>query len=539
MNDAHRETSFDVLIVGAGLSGIIAAQRYLEAHPNCRLTILEKDDCVDGVFSKRRLYDDFWTQWTVGLAEFSDLPMQRPPEEDCKHDCFRAKYTTKYLEEYVDKMCHAGHSLRERVQFGIRVQFVEKTDNEWRISCTDSSQTPVVFSATKLMIANGENSLQNMPNLPGKENFGGIIIHSEAFGESNIIFDDTVKDVAVIGAGKSSADMVYEAVKAGKNVSWIIRTTGTGAGFFALIDLNTPYKNGVEAAQTRIMSSLQPSLLNEDSWWSWCLHSTRPGVMLITKIFSILDKEVRKRANYKGRKSTKGFERLEYDTDIFCRELYLGDGTHFPCDAVLCGTGWKPGIEIFGPDLRVRLGLPHLKDDEPYEMTAKWEKLALEADEKVLKKYLLLAHPPDHAHRHIDTTPYRLYNNIAPLNDDTILFMNHVTAGNKIFAAEAQAIWAVAYFDKNINLPSIEEREKEVALWNAWCLRRYLSNGERGNFAAFDSVPYVDKLLIDIGATAHLKGWWRDTFEPFMPSDLGKAWKEYLESSETKTSFNS
>ncbi|KAF7512753.1 hypothetical protein GJ744_000320 [Endocarpon pusillum] len=490
------------------------------------------------------------------------MPMQRPPEEDCKNDFFKAKYTTEYLEKYVDQMRHAGRSLRERIQFGVQVQSIKKSDEKWLLSCTDSSNSPVVFSATKLMVANGENSVPNMPDLPGKETFGGVILHSEDFGQSNVISSETVKHIAVVGAGKSSADMIYEALKAGKTVSWIIRTTGTGAGFFAPVDLKTPYKNGVEAAQTRIMSTLQPSLLNQDTWWTWFLHSTNIGVGIVKWIFSILDAEVRKRADYKGRKSTKGFEKLEYDTDFFWQNgtggalhhddfwalvagnvsvyrdevkmlsnktLYLKDGTHFLCDAVLCGTGWKPGIEFFNTDFLVKLGLPHRKEDEPYEMTAKWDKLTLEADEKVTKKFLLLANPPAHPHKHVQTTPYRLYNNIAPLNDDSILFMNHVTAGNKLFAAEAQAIWAVAYFDKNIVLPSIEEREKGIATWIAWCRRRYLSNGERGNFAAFDSVPYVDKLLEDIGATAHRKGWWRDLFEPFMPANLGKAWKEYLE----------
>jgi dimethylaniline monooxygenase (N-oxide forming) len=215
------------------------------------------------------------------------------------------------------------------------------------------------------------------------------------------------------------------------------------------------------------------------------------------------------------------------------KTVYLKDGTHFPSDAVLCGTGWKPGIEFFSTDLQVKLGLPHRKEDELYETTVKWEKLLLEADEKVTKKFLLLANPPDHPHKNIQTTPYRLYNSMSPLNDNSILFMNHVTAGNKLFAAEAQAMWAVAYFDGNITLPSLEEQEKEIASWIAWCRRRYLSNGERGNFAAFDSVPYVDKLLRDMSVTAHRKGWWRDTFQVFVPGDLGMAWKEYLERNES------
>ncbi|KAF4631973.1 hypothetical protein G7Y89_g6153 [Cudoniella acicularis] len=417
MEASRCENNFEVLIVGAGISGIIAAQRYLEAHPNCNLAILEKDSCVGGVFSKRRLYNEFWTQWTVGLAEYSDMPMEQPPEEDCNYDCFKAKYTTAYLEKYVDLKHCSGRSLRDRIRFGIQVQSIEKVEGKWILSCTDSSNKQVVFRAAKLMIANGENSLPNMLDLPGKETFGGTILHSEAFGKSQVLSDETIKHIAVMGAGKSAADMIYEAVKAGKSVSWIIRNTGAGAGFFAPIDLKTPYKNGVEAAQTRIMSMLQPSLLNSDNWFTWFLHSTSVGVGIVKWIFSALDKEVRKRADYKGRKSTKGFEKLEYEIEIFWQNntggalhhddfwplvaehitiyrdgikslgnktIYLNGGMHFPCDALLCGTGWKPGIEFFNSKTLLELGLPHLQKDEPYEVTAKWEKLILEADESVI-----------------------------------------------------------------------------------------------------------------------------------------------------------
>ncbi|KAF2184197.1 FAD/NAD(P)-binding domain-containing protein [Zopfia rhizophila CBS 207.26] len=450
MHHSDGETKFDVVIVGAGVSGIIAAQRYLQVHPGCHLAILEQDYCLGG-----RLYHSFWTQWTHGLAEFSDMPMDRPLEQDCSRDLFKAKYTTEYLEKYVDQVRYAGRSLRERIQFSIQVQSIEMIESKWRLKCTDSSKSSKVFFATTLMIASGEASRPNLPDLPGKETFGGVIVHSH---------------VTVIGAGKSAADMAYEAVKAGKAVTWLIRKNW----------------HRCWAAQTRIMSSLQPSVLNKETWWAWFLHRTNIGIRIVKWIFSLLDTEVRKRADNKERKSTKGFEKPEYDTDIFWqnstggavhhddfwplvaenvwvyrdevkiltnKELCLKDGSHFPCDAVLCGT--------------------------------------VEADEKVTKIFPLLANPPVHFHAQIDTTPYRLYHSIAPLAD--------------------------SYFDKNMVLPSLEEQERDIATWIAWCQRRYLSNGELGNFAAFDSIPYVDRLLDDIGITAHREGWLRDTFTPFMP----------------------
>jgi hypothetical protein len=208
--------------------------------------------------------------------------------------------------------------------------------------------------------------------------------------------------------------------------------------------------------------------------------------------------------------------------------------THFPCDALLCGTGWEHGLDIFDTDLRIRLGLPYEKRLEHQEHRAKWEKLVGDADEEVLERFRMLRNPPEHHHIYEHRTPYRLYHTMAPLEDNTILFMNHVTAGAKLFVAEAQAIWAVAYWDKRIPLPSLQERERDVAHWIAWNKRRYLSMGELGNFAAFDSVPYVDKLFDEIGVKSHRrKGFLGNIFAPIKPADLGRVWEEYLEASQT------
>ncbi|KAK8037662.1 dimethylaniline monooxygenase [Apiospora marii] len=530
MSSTDHTTSFDCIVVGAGLTGIIAAQRLLQVHPETRLAILERDYCVGGVWSERRIYPSFWSQWTHGIAEFSDMPMERPPAEDCMHDLFRAKYTTKYLEDYVNKMSHSGKTLRDR----------------------RSIHSP------RLMMANGQSSVPNVLHLAGQDHFDGKIIHSIDFGKSDIIQDQSVKHVAVIGGGKSAADMVYEAAKAGKTVSWIIRKTGNGSlGTAALapIDLPTPYRNGVEASQARIMAPLQPSyLIPYQSWWTWLLHSTRLGAAFVGKVFAALDGAVRKSAGYRERKSDKGFEKLEYDSDIIwqngtaggChfadfwplvaekvyvhrasvkflngRELYLDDdeGTHFPCDAVLLGTGYKRvALDMFDESTRMELGLPYPKSSEPAQQTAKWQKLVGEADEEVLRRFIMLRHPPDHYHIHETRTPYRLYHTMAPLHDDSILFLNHLVAGAKLFAAEAQAIWAA-----------------DVARMNAWNRRRYLSNGELGNFAVFDSVPYVDGLFDEMGVTAHRdKGWLGNMFAPIMPADLGRVWQEYLAKRKTK-----
>lgn len=44
----NEESKFDVTIVGAGLSGLVAAFRLLEADPNLKVVIVEKEDYLGG-----------------------------------------------------------------------------------------------------------------------------------------------------------------------------------------------------------------------------------------------------------------------------------------------------------------------------------------------------------------------------------------------------------------------------------------------------------------------------------------------------------
>ena len=153
----------------------------------------------------------------------------------------------------------------------------------------------------------------------------------------------------------------------------------------------------------------------------------------------------------------------------------------------------------------------------------------MEADEILRRKHPLLANIPNHVHQSIDVTPYRLYNEIAPVSDDWILFMNHIMAGNQMFAAEVQSMWVVAYFHKRIILPSIEEREKGIADGVSWC-RLSISHMVNVQTLLLSAVFHMSISCSTILASPLIeKSWWRDLFEPVKPWDLGKVWKEYLD----------
>lgn len=49
---------FDLVIVGAGTSGIAAAKFYLDIHPRSRVAVLEKDDGPGGVWNSSKALSD-------------------------------------------------------------------------------------------------------------------------------------------------------------------------------------------------------------------------------------------------------------------------------------------------------------------------------------------------------------------------------------------------------------------------------------------------------------------------------------------------
>ena len=271
-------------------------------HPECGLVILEKDTCLGGVWNSRRAYEGFWTQWTVGSAEFSDIPMPRPPENDTYYDFFKAKYTTQYLEDYVDRRTFAGRTLRDRIRFNSHVYRVVKVDGKWVVSVKDKTGHTYTTHSPKLIVASGLTSTQNMPCLSGKKKFDRPIIHQENFGgQWSTLSSPNIQHITVLGGAKSSADMVYASVKAGKKVSWIIREPGTGPAFFLSPKGKGPYKNAAELGSIRVASTLSPSFLAPQTWWTRFLHETALGRKIVEGIWTAVHGEALPPQNIKHR----------------------------------------------------------------------------------------------------------------------------------------------------------------------------------------------------------------------------------------------
>ncbi|KAL8674406.1 MAG: hypothetical protein Q9168_001198 [Polycauliona sp. 1 TL-2023] len=553
----------DLVVLGAGICGIAAAKFYLDIHPHCRLILLEKDASVGGVWNQSRVFDTFYTQSPFGTWEYSDMPMPKPPEQDMFNGVFKAKYTSAYLEDYIDRRVYAGQTIRQRINFNFHVQHITKANGEWIVSGTSDSGATVLRSA-KLIVASGLTSVPNMPILPGQENFEKPIIHQKDFGVSAVLSTPELERITVLGGAKSAADLVYDCVQAGKKVTWIVRKTGTGPGFFVAADSKISPRTIYAMSTIRFMTTLSPSLFNADSWWNRFLQCTRMGRKQLKKFWDAANKVGAEVPNFddRGPEARKnGFQNLKpvtpflwqnqgaglinrpefWDTIAQKVQVHLEDiqevnkgnirlksGEDIRSDAILCGTGWTPSLSFFDHDMLADLGVPQPVETYPPEKAKLWDGLEKDADREVLKRFPILADPPDHYHAPVTETPYRLHNGIATLQDDSIAFVGHVLVANYFRIAECQAIWATAHLDGNVKLPSLEQRQRNVALFVAWCRRRYLSNGDRGHWMSAEQTSYTDRLFHEIGLSSHRRFWLWDAFVPSSKKDLHRIHAEYV-----------
>ncbi|MCJ1378871.1 monooxygenase [Xylographa soralifera] len=495
------------------------------------------------------------------MAGFSDLPMTRPPET--LYDLYEAKYVSEYLERYIDEFKFDGTTLRDRIKFGFTVSKIEKQGAKWAVhGCYDDSKNSVIFYATKVMIASGLTSTPSMPVLPNQDHFNAKILHQKEFGQS-LTSTSSDKRVTVLGGAKSAADMVYSSVKAGKSVSWIIRRSGSGPAAFLSSEGKGPYKNSAEIGFTRIMGTFSPSCYASKNWWTWFLYKTSLGGWIKGLVWRFADQAASAEADFDGRiNAGESFKKLKPSTSVFWSNDTLGliqhpdfwqtnaenvqvyredilklednlvrleSGTEVPTDVLLCGTGWSPSaFAFFSEEQLAELGLPHSLD-QVTEDDMTWSKLEAEADYQVLAQFSQLSSPPDYYKKSPSLTAYRLYNSIASLHDDSIVFLGHVFVPNAFRTAEAQAIWATAYLDRQIALPSVQKMQAQIAFRNAWCKRRYLNNGEAGNFLHYDMIAYTDTLLRQLGLSSPYKGWREYLFATRTSGDFELPRRKYLE----------
>ena len=216
MEDEMSETKehFDVLIVGAGISGISAGYHLQTMSPNKSWAILEARENLGGTWDLFRY---------PGIRSDSDmhtLGFRFKPWKQAK-SIADGPAILEYLEETVTE-----YDIREKIKFGHSVSNASwsSKDSNWTLEIhTADSDQPKRLSCNFLYMCSGYYSYKGgfTPDFNGVASFKGKVVHPQDWPED---LDYADKEVVVIGSGATAMTLVPAMASTAKHVTMLQRS---------------------------------------------------------------------------------------------------------------------------------------------------------------------------------------------------------------------------------------------------------------------------------------------------------------------------
>ncbi len=204
----------DVLIVGAGISGIGAAAHLTRKQPEKSYVILEAREAIGGTWDLFRY---------PGIRSDSDLHTFcyafKPWLDD--RAIADGESILRYIRETADE-----YGVEQHIRFGHKVVSAEwsTADACWTITAEGGPDAePVELTAKWLFCAGGYYQYDSayLPELPGVERFDGLVIHPQFWPED---LDYEGKRVVVIGSGATAMTLVPAMAERAAHVTLLQRT---------------------------------------------------------------------------------------------------------------------------------------------------------------------------------------------------------------------------------------------------------------------------------------------------------------------------
>ena len=210
----HFEPSehLDVLVVGAGLSGIDAAYRLQTMLPGTTYAVLEARDALGGTWDLFRY---------PGVRSDSDMftlgfPFEPWPAGEAIADGRR-------ILDYLRRTA-AKHGIDERIRFGHKVVAASwsSADARWIVTIERAGGT-TQLTCGFLHLCSGyyDYDRGHAPTFPGLDDYDGILVHPQHWPDD---LDVSGKQVVVIGSGATAVTLVPALAALGADVTMLQRT---------------------------------------------------------------------------------------------------------------------------------------------------------------------------------------------------------------------------------------------------------------------------------------------------------------------------
>lgn len=204
---------FDVLIVGAGISGIDAAYHLQQQCPGKSFALLENQKSFGGTWLTHKFpgirsdsdlftFGYKWKPWTgVPIATAEEI--------------------LKYLDEVIEEQ-QLGEHIRYRHQ--VKSATWSSEDKQWtlEVACGERRDSRR-FTCSFLWMCQGyyRHSEGYTPDFPGMDRFEGPIVHPQTWPED---LDYEGKKIIVIGSGATAATLIPAMAKKSAHVTMLQRS---------------------------------------------------------------------------------------------------------------------------------------------------------------------------------------------------------------------------------------------------------------------------------------------------------------------------
>jgi len=203
----------DLLIVGAGISGISAACYLAQQCPDKNYTILEARDDIGGTWDLFR-YPGIRSDSDMHTFGFDFKPWTNPKA------LADGPSIKAYLNEAIDE-----YGVRNNIQFGVKVVSANWKDDEseWLVTVKDHEGDEQNLRTRVLFMCSGYYNYDHgyTPDFPGIEKFQGEVIHPQHWPEN---LDYTGKKVVVIGSGATAVTLVPAMADKAERITMIQRS---------------------------------------------------------------------------------------------------------------------------------------------------------------------------------------------------------------------------------------------------------------------------------------------------------------------------
>ncbi|KAF2097856.1 FAD/NAD(P)-binding domain-containing protein, partial [Rhizodiscina lignyota] len=589
----------DLLIVGAGWHGLAMAKTFLEVCPNENVLIVDSAASIGGVWAHERVYPGLKTNNLIGSYEFSDFPMTPEKYGCKQKSHIPGATVHKYLCDAAQHFDITRRvRLKTKVQTARLVEDSSWIVDTVALSDSESpgnGDNLQTILARRLVIATGTTSEPFRPTFVNESTFAGPIVHSKELREQSQVLG-AASSIVVVGGNKSAFDVAYTAAQNDTEVHMVMRPSGGGPSWvwpsrFSFFGISTSI---ARLSFTRFVSWFDPCIWARDSWIRWLLHRTWVGRKLTALFWTLLRRKVERLNGYDKHEALRllkpwtspywmgnSLSANNYEEPWFAlarrgkikihignvesldeRAVHFTDGTVVDADVLVCCTGWKaaPPIRFIPDDIHARLGLPgsiYEPDQETLQADRHIFSLFPDLHEGPIKQIpsprgRSIQKRPEHQHEGQATTAYRLYRFSVPTDPQFLRYRTIAFAGahlsvHAIAIAQVQALWITAFFLDRIGTLSIDQltsstlgkvRSETVLYAEFERLRRPPEAGGSGHRypeMVFDSMPYVDMLLQELGIQIYRKGsWWRELFTSYGVRDYKGLVQEWMKSNKLK-----